>query len=101
MKNTIKIKIGTLFNLLAVIEAAKGRRKLAEEEESNGVARFKVAAGISDAEFVSESDQKLASVVWQTRKSISAELLVAAGVSQATIDACQVESKPFAVFRIH
>ena len=95
------IKIGSMFNLLATIEAEKGKAKLAKDASDKLIGEFTSLANGEETVFTSESEQKLASVKFQTRASLSAEKLIELGVSAATIQAATVQSAPFAVFRIH
>ena len=96
-----QVEIGPLYNSLAEIEAVKGTIKLSEDKLKGLIAPFIVISGSEQTVFVTATGQKAASVNWQTRKTISAELLLAAGVAQTTIDACLVECKPFSVFRVN
>ena len=95
------ILIGNLFNLLASIEAAKGRRKLAEQEEKNAIAQFTAVASGEDTVFVSTTEQKLASVKFQTRGTVNVNKLLELGVSPSVIQQATVQCAPFAVFRSH
>ena len=95
------LKIGAMFNLLSIIEAEKGKAKLAKDTADKAQGQFVELATGEDTIFVSETEQKLASVKFQTRATLSAEKLVALGVDAATIQAATVQSAPFAVFRIH
>ena len=95
------IKIGALFNLLATIEAEKGKAKLAKDNVDKAQGQFIELARGEDSIFVSETEQKLASVKYQTRAALNVELLLKAGVHPDVIKLATVESAPFAVFRIH
>ena len=95
------IKIGSMFNLLSVIEAEKGKAKLAKDAVDKAQAQFVELAMGEDSIFISETEQKLASVKFQTRSTLSADLLLKAGVHPDTIKLATVESAPFAVFRVH
>ncbi len=95
------IKISSLASLLAVIEAEKGKAKLAEKRAKELQTPFVAQAGNEDCRFISESEQELASVKFQTRASVSVEKLLELGVSAETIANATVQSAPFAVFRIH
>ena len=95
------IEIGSLFPSLQEIEALKGKIKLEESTVKDLIAHFLALSGSEAAIFVTTTGQKAASVGWQTRATISAELLLAAGVTQSIIDACKAESKPFPVFRVN
>lgn len=95
------IQVSNLACTLAKIEAEKGKAKLAEKTAKELQAPFVFEANGENCRFVSESGQELASVKFQTRASLSAEKLLALGVSSEVIQAASVESAPFAVFRIH
>ena len=95
------IKIGSMFNLLSAIEAEKGKAKFAKEKTNEMTGQFVALANGEETVFVSETEQKLASVKYQVRGSLSAEKLSALGVSDEILKAAMVQSAPFAVFRIH
>lgn len=95
------IQIGNLFNNLAKIEAEKGKAKLAEKTAKDLQSPFVALANGTETRFVSESGQELASVKYQTRASLNADVLLELGVSAEIIAKATVQSAPFAVFRIH
>ena len=101
-----QVQIGSLFNRLASFEANRGQIKRLETENSTIRAEFVSLAGngdsdhASDADFVSESGQKCASLRFQSRGTLSREMLVDAGISAAVLDACTVQTS-FAVLRVH
>jgi hypothetical protein len=101
VKNLVKtLPIGNLYNDLQTFEKDKGQVKQLEIEIDAIKTRFLDAAQRQDADFVSESAQRLLSVRIQARKTLSAEKLLASGVSQTVLDACTSESQ-FAVLRVH
>jgi len=95
-----QIQIGKLVNTLAELEAWKGKRKLAEDGESKAKAEFVTAAGGENAEFISETGQKMVSVSYQSRTSFSKEALLLAGVTESQLaEASKVSVSP--VVRVH
>lgn len=95
------VLIGSLYETLSVIEAEKGKAKLAEKTAKGLQAPFVALSGSEDTRFVTATGQEAASVKFQTRATVSVEMLLEAGVSPEVIAAATVESAPFAVFRIH
>lgn len=103
MKSTVQIPqvpIGMLFNRLASFEANKGQIKRLESENGAIRAEFVTAAQSADADFVSETGQKCASLRIQSRGTLSRELLAEAGIPAPILDACTVASS-FPVLRVH
>lgn len=96
---TIK-KIGKLASTLAVLEAAKGRRKLAEADEASAKAEFLSDAAGQETEWQSETGQKMASFTVSERKTLSEENLLALGVAPGIIALAMKVSKVWTL-RIH
>lgn len=96
----------SLFASLATLEKAKGQRKLAEKTEKEIKESFVADAALhvceegEDVQWVTETGQLAASLAWQSRASLSRELLLAAGIPEATLAACTVISS-FPVLRAH
>lgn len=95
-----QIAIGSLFNYLATYETQKGKVKALEDDNKAIRSLFVIKADSQDADFLSESGQKCASLRIQTRATLSREMLLAAGVSAETLDACSVQAS-FPVLRVH
>lgn len=97
---TKTVKIGELFPLLAAMEAAKGRAKLAQAQIEGAKAPFIAAADGENVVFVSETGQKLASVSQESRDTVTVARLLELGVSKEVVLAA-TRTTAFAVLRVH
>ena len=96
--NAVNTLIGADFNILQKLESIKGQRKALVEQERQIVDTFKDAY-MQDTIFITESGQKVASIMEETSTSLDSKEAIAI-LLQLNIQPPMTSNKKL-VFRVH